>query len=278
MFSCLFNAFGCFDEVRKAIWKNPLHSNDHNNHTMMVESDEELEHHGLAANDFNARASEDLTSLQEDHEMVHDGMTDEEFAQLLQQQEYEQARNQTSSSTRANNRSSSATTGSGTMVDLGGFPTTTSLRDEQDEAYNRSLRMDQERQRQEELERQRQRDEELQRQREEDERERRIQDKLRLRREKAANLKQEPSETETSIAKVLIRMPDSSRITRRFRYSDTLGDIFDYLEVTKDMDMENYVIVTTFPARRFSIEEHANLTLTQTNLAEKQVTLNIAEK
>ena len=247
---------------------------------MMVESDEEMEHHGLAANDFNARQSpgdEDMTSMQENHELAHDGMTDEEFAQLLQRQEYEASLRNLSSSTAAS-RNTSTRTG-GTMVDLGGnSPVVTSLRDEQDEAYNRSLRLDQERQRQEELERQRQREEEGQRQREEEERQRREEEKLRLRRQKASNLKQEPGETESSIAKVLIRLPDSTRLTRRFRYSDTIGDIFDYLEVTKDMDMENYVIVTTFPTRRFSIEEHASMTLTLANLAEKQITLNIAEK
>lgn len=237
-------------------------------------------HHGLAQHDMIAgRTSMDRTSMQEEHELAHDGMTDEEFAQLLQQQEYEEAARRSRSGNVNTVTSSSGNNNGRTMVDLGDNEGSAfNLREEQDQAYLRSLQRDQERSRQEELERQRREQEERERQRQEQEKIRKEQEKIAKRREKANKLKAEPADTERNFSKVLIRFPDSSRLTRSFRHSDTIGDIFDYLDVTKEIDIDKFVLVTTYPARRFSYEEHANLSLAEANLSEKQVTLNLAEK
>ncbi|KAG2382195.1 hypothetical protein C9374_005397 [Naegleria lovaniensis] len=277
MFSCFLNVFGCCDEVRRTLWKGHVRRSDANAHHELRDSDEEEMHHGLAQHDMIAgRTSMDRTSMQEEHELAHDGMTDEEFAQLLQQQEYEEAARRSRSGS-TNVVSSSSGSNGRTMVDLG-ESSASNVREEQDQAYLRSLQRDQERSRQEELERQRQEQEERERQRQEQEKIRKEQEKIVKRREKATKLKPEPAETESNFSKVLIRLPDSSRLTRSFRHSDTIGDIFDYLDVTKEIDVDKLVLVTTYPARRFSYEEHAGLSLAEANLSEKQVSLNLAEK
>ena len=237
----------------------------------MEESDEEHELNQLTQHDEMARTSMD--SVQEGHALAHNGMTDEEFAQLLQQQEYEEAA-RTNGGVGARNNVATFSS-SGTQVDLSGSASSsngrTGIREEQDQAYLRSLEMDQERTRKEEAERQQREQEERERQRQEQEKERREQEKIRKRQEKASRLKTEPTDTTVGVSKLLIRLPDSSRLTRTFKHSDTIGHIFDYLDVTKEIDIDNYALVTTFPARRYTYEEHAAMTLSDANLNEKQV-------
>jgi len=261
-----------FQLVRRTFWKSGSSAAMDGHHEIVESDDEAL---AFVGNSRDAYTQE----LEDSHnDANHHGMTDEEYAQMLQQQEFESLGE---GNTNRRPRSNSQNRTGGTMVDLFGdqneaAPAT--LRDEQDQAYYQSLQRDQERERQEQ-ERQRQEQQERRRQEEEErERQRIAQERIKKRREKSQRLKQEPSDSDSDVAKILIKLPDSSRVTRKFNYSDTLSDVFDYLDVTKELDIENYVLVTTYPIKRYSYEENGNLTLTEAGLNHKQVALNLSEK
>ncbi|KAL9644732.1 hypothetical protein ABK040_012386 [Willaertia magna] len=267
MFSCLFNMFGCMDEVKRSFNKgnrrrSSLAASSPREDTPL-ESDDEI--HGLTTNDYTNRRVEDS----------HHGMTDEEYARMLQQQEYFEDNQHPTSNNNTNNNNTAFNTNEELLPMSNNVGTGTGnggLREEQDFAYLQSLRRDQEKERQEQLERQR---------KENEERELRlkIQEKVNRRKEKANRLKIEPNENiNDGVAKILFRLPDSTRVSRRFNFNDTINDIFDYLDVTYELDIENYCLVTSYPARRFTVEEHGNMTLKELQLDQRQLALMISEK
>lgn len=126
------------------------------------------------------------------------------------------------------------------------------IRQEQDMAYEESLRADQEKEeraREEErqrLEEERQVLEEERRVREEAER-KAIHRQNELDR-KRSRLPSEPREGERAYT-IAIRLPDGSRLTRRFRVSDTIRSIYDFVDVNEPAGLElgSYHLVTNYP-------------------------------
>ena len=93
------------------------------------------------------------------------------------------------------------------------------LMEEQNKEYEDSLRRDQEIERQQELERIQQEEEQMRLEQEESRRE---QEELLKQNEIIKSLPQEPSETDSNISKLNIRLPNGKRLERRFNDSDTL--------------------------------------------------------
>jgi FAS-associated factor 2 len=159
------------------------------------------------------------------------------------------------------------------------------LINEQDNAYEQSLRRDQEREQQARLERERiAREEEQERKRVQEEEERK-QRRVELRAEKAKQLENvvEPDpnseEGKGQVTKVLFRMPDGvTRVTRHFNHTDTLNMLFDFLDVNYELDVENFQLVTSYPTRRYSQEDNGNLTLKEAGIADAQTALFVSEK
>lgn len=136
------------------------------------------------------------------------------------------------------------------------------LREEQDAAFAESLARDaarareaEEQRRKEEEERVREEEarqveaEELRR-REDAERERvRAIESRRV--AKASSLREEPEEGAEGVSKLAIRLPDGSRAARRFHSSDTIADVYDFVDTLDELDEVEYSLVSNFPRRNF---------------------------
>ena len=136
------------------------------------------------------------------------------------------------------------------------------LREEQDAAFAESLARDaarareaEEQRRKEEEERVREEEarqveaEELRR-REDAERERVRAIEIR-RVAKASSLREEPEEGAEGVSKLAIRLPDGSRAARRFHSSDTIADVYDFVDTLDELDEVEYSLVSNFPRRNF---------------------------
>ncbi|KAJ3288561.1 FAS-associated factor 2 [Rhizoclosmatium sp. JEL0117] len=125
------------------------------------------------------------------------------------------------------------------------------LREQQEEAYNASLRADQEKARRAQEEKER-----IAKEKEEEERKQ--QEILSRREQKAArkvflkeNMAPEPETGE--IAKIGIRLPNGERLTRRFRaVENTVQDLYDFVEAQDltPIDLESeFEVINTYPRR-----------------------------
>jgi FAS-associated factor 2 len=97
------------------------------------------------------------------------------------------------------------------------------LREEQDKAYQESLIRDQEREQQTKIEQDRAREERLFHQLSEEMENYQKEVKLRELEKKVQNLPPEPSESDSKGTTVAVRLPDGSKIQRRFWITDTIG-------------------------------------------------------
>ncbi|KAJ3089522.1 hypothetical protein HK102_006193, partial [Quaeritorhiza haematococci] len=129
------------------------------------------------------------------------------------------------------------------------------IREQQDEAYQASLRADQEKERRAQEERER-----LQREKEEEERKARereeaIEARKRRKQELIATLPPEPDASEPESTRLGIRMPSGERVVRRFRATDKIGLLYHFIE-TLDLspldDMAEIIVVNTFPRKEFT--------------------------
>lgn len=145
------------------------------------------------------------------------------------------------------------------------------LRRQQDEAYEESLRADQEKERQrclelEKLETERKKQKLL----EEAERER----KEELKRQKMELLNLIPSEPparDPETVSILFKMPNGDRLERRFKHSNTLRDVFNFL-FCHPASPDSFEITTNFPKRVLEWEgEHGRQTLFELGLKKKEV-------
>jgi len=128
------------------------------------------------------------------------------------------------------------------------------IRQEQESAYEESLRKDRERERKEKLERERkQREEELARQKQL-EYERKVEEKKKYKQKLAESIPPEPNEDECETAQLSIRFPDGTRVIRTFRADDKLQLVYDFVE-SKDLDpldiLSEIVLVNTFPRKEY---------------------------
>ncbi|XP_036095607.1 FAS-associated factor 2 isoform X5 [Molossus molossus] len=122
------------------------------------------------------------------------------------------------------------------------------LRQQQDEAYLASLRADQEKERKkrEERERKRRKEEEVKQQKLAEERRRRN-----LQEEKERKLEclpPEPSPDDPESVKIIFKLPNDSRVERRFHFSQSLTVIHDFLFSLKESP-EKFQIEANFPRR-----------------------------
>jgi hypothetical protein len=63
----------------------------------------------------------------------------------------------------------------------------------------------------------------------------------------------EPAVGEREITSLVFRMNDGSRLQRRFRNSDRLELVYDFLEAQENIQLPSqYVLITNFPRRSFS--------------------------
>jgi FAS-associated factor 2 len=144
------------------------------------------------------------------------------------------------------------------------------LREEQDAALAESLARDAARVR--ELEAQRDAEEAERRRMEEERRvveeeKRKLEEAERQRVEtiesrrasKMSRLRNEPEDGADGVSKLAIRLPDGSRAARRFHCTDTIADVYDFVDTLEQLDEVSYSLVTNFPRRQFSRSEPASL-------------------
>ncbi|EHB11351.1 FAS-associated factor 2 [Heterocephalus glaber] len=122
------------------------------------------------------------------------------------------------------------------------------LRQQQDEAYLASLRADQEKERKkrEERERKRRKEEEVQQQKLAEERRR--QNLQEEKERKLECLPPEPSADDPESVKIIFKLPNDTRVERRFHFSQSLTVIHDFLFSLKESP-EKFQIEANFPRR-----------------------------
>ena len=147
------------------------------------------------------------------------------------------------------------------------------IREEQEAAFAEALAEDQRK----EAEREAQREHERQLQREQEERERQVLEEqarqeqkqqavVQRRRERSESIPEEPSaDGEKPVTRLLIKMPDGSRIQRRFLTEDKIRAVYDYVDSLESNTCFDYKLVTNFPRRVFD-ESTFSLTLKEADL------------
>jgi FAS-associated factor 2 len=286
MFNCLFNTWALIWEAKRlregnqdALTRNHVDDDEeYSQNQALVESEphtERMERHDNIDRELDS-------ILQNIHlmEQTENGEVDASMAELIREQE-----RLLQSIASQRNPPQQASSTDGTFVD--GFATNSgdSLIQAQDHAYLQSLRRDQEKEQQARRERERLEEEaRLQKQKEEEEARKRRQ-RIELRQQKAEEFAkiEEPDQNDAKnkgqVTKVLFRMPDGvTRVTRHFRHTDTLGMLFDFLDVNNQLDVENYQLVTSYPTRRYNVKEHSNITLKDAGLSDNQIALFVSEK
>ena len=128
------------------------------------------------------------------------------------------------------------------------------LRDEQDLAFQESLELDRERQRQAEMAQ----IEDMER---EESMRREQKAALDLLEEKKRRLPAEPAADDPAGLSLVIRLPSGTRLKRRFSGGDSVDSLFDYVDVEGGDEIASgaYRLVTTFPRRLLSSNEHKRL-------------------
>ncbi|GFQ06824.1 fas-associated factor 2-a [Phtheirospermum japonicum] len=89
---------------------------------------------------------------------------------------------------------------------------------------------------------------------------------------KEASLPQEPTPDDENAVTLLVRMPDGNRRGRRFRKSDMLQYLFDFIDVGRGVKPGSYRLVRPYPRRAFGDGESTS-TLNELGLTSKQEAL-----
>ncbi|XP_010540613.1 PREDICTED: plant UBX domain-containing protein 8 isoform X2 [Tarenaya hassleriana] len=157
------------------------------------------------------------------------------------------------------------------------------IREQQDDEYNASLQADREkemkaireaeaRQLEEEAAKMAALEEEK---RKEEEARRKLEEEQELERQlvaKEASLPREPPADEENAMTLLVRMPDGTRLGRRFLKSDKLQSLFDFIDIGRVVKPGTYRLVRPYPRRPFS-EGESESTLNDLGLTSKQEAL-----
>ena len=61
------------------------------------------------------------------------------------------------------------------------------------------------------------------------------------------------------MSKLAVRLPDGSRAERRFHSTDTIADVYDFVDTLEELDEVSYSLVTNFPRRAFARSERVSL-------------------
>ncbi|KAL3818105.1 hypothetical protein ACJIZ3_004010 [Penstemon smallii] len=146
------------------------------------------------------------------------------------------------------------------------------IREQQDDEYLASLQADREK----ELKAQEEAEAALaEERRKEEEVRRQLQEEQEIERQlaaKEASLPQEPTPDDENSVNLLVRMPDGSRRGRRFRKSDKLQFLFDFIDVGRAVKPGSYRLVRPYPRRAFGDGESTS-TLNELGLTSKQEAL-----
>ncbi|RKP19732.1 hypothetical protein ROZALSC1DRAFT_28698 [Rozella allomycis CSF55] len=118
-----------------------------------------------------------------------------------------------------------------------------SIRDEQNDAYLASLRADEEKKKRKEMER-------IEKLNRENEAKRILEERKRKRLELKEKFKNEITD-QGDICRILIRLSDGTKIQRKFKSSDTVKDLYDFLEGMDVVPLEmNYHLCTSMPKKQ----------------------------
>lgn len=151
---------------------------------------------------------------------------------------------------------------------------TQSLRQQQDEAYEQSLRADQEKERK----RQQEREEILKAQKAEEEARKAEQERkesiARLKIELASRVPSEPPPNTPETISIVIKLPSGARISRRFPHSASLTDVYHYVFCHPDSP-DTFEITTNFPKKVLYSKDNPdninNKTLFEAGLRNREV-------
>ncbi|KAM5555132.1 plant UBX domain-containing protein 8 [Rosa sericea] len=89
---------------------------------------------------------------------------------------------------------------------------------------------------------------------------------------KSASLPCEPAPDGENAVTLLVRMPNGSRLSRRFRKSDKLQLLFDFIDVGRVVEPGTYRVVRSYPRHAFTAN-NSLLTLRELGLTNKQEAL-----
>ncbi|XP_031627240.1 FAS-associated factor 2 isoform X2 [Contarinia nasturtii] len=127
------------------------------------------------------------------------------------------------------------------------------LRQQQDEAYELSLRADQEKERLKQLEKERLLQQQLQEEAERLEKQRQKEDIARQKIDRALEVPAEPDSNDSDAILLLFILPNGTRLERRFRRSDMLKDLHTYV-FCHPQSPDQFAIATNFPKRTLETE------------------------
>ncbi|KAK9716514.1 hypothetical protein RND81_06G238500 [Saponaria officinalis] len=150
------------------------------------------------------------------------------------------------------------------------------IREQQDDEYLASLQADREKELKAMAEENAAREAALEEQkRKEEAAQRKLQEEQELERQlaaKQASLPEEPALDDENAITLLVRMPDGSRHGRRFRKSDKLQSLFDFIDVGRVLKPGTYRLVRPYPRKAFSDGE-SSMSLSELGLTSKQEAL-----
>ncbi|XP_024018229.1 plant UBX domain-containing protein 9 isoform X2 [Morus notabilis] len=89
---------------------------------------------------------------------------------------------------------------------------------------------------------------------------------------KKASLAWEPASDDENAVTLLVRMPNGSRLGRRFLKSDKLKLLFDFIDINGAVEPGSYRVVRSYPRRAFTVDDGL-LTLSKLDLTNKQEAL-----
>ena len=137
------------------------------------------------------------------------------------------------------------------------------IREEQDAAYQESLRQDQEKQRlKAEAEAKQKREDELAAQRELDA-QHELEAKKKAKQEKMEMLPEEPRSGGPGVTTIVVRLPDGGRLQRRFRNEDRVCQLYDFVH-GKDIGIDDFTLLSSYPRRGI---ESSEMTLEKAGLS-----------
>lgn len=138
------------------------------------------------------------------------------------------------------------------------------LIEEQNAEYARSLEADRERERERTLKAERAEQAERA-EREAGEQEEKVAREREERRRRKKEALGDEVESGPGVCKVMLRLPDGTRVNRRFAKEDALEKVFDWAEVNQ-VDIEVACLVTSYPRKRLRYPEDAGMTINDAGL------------
>eukprot|EP00118_Oscarella_pearsei_P002163 m.9717 g.9717 ORF g.9717 m.9717 type:complete len:467 (+) comp21583_c0_seq1:200-1600(+) len=141
------------------------------------------------------------------------------------------------------------------------------LRQQQDSAYLESLRKDEEKERKKKEEREALELKEEKRMRKEQEEKERVNDLSKLREHKKKEMPGEPEPNDKDSTKIVIRFPSGKRLERKFKKTDSLQTLYDFVFCEDETLDDHFILITNYPRKELRLDnENSFTTLEQFNL------------